>query len=132
MNRKEFLSLCSLLAIVPACRYDKGDTVVRQVLLEADLNSELLSIGAYKINATVGLFVRRKTAGNTPRDFDCYWMICTNAKCFVQYREQQEQFTCPCHGSVFNRHGQPIQGPAAAALEKITVDISRSQLRVYG
>lgn len=131
MNRKEFLSLVGIPVLSLACRHQREEMPARQLLLEADLTQELLTIGSYKTNATVGLFLRRKSAGNTPQDFDCFWMICTHAKCFVAYAAQDEKFTCPCHGSIFDRQGSVLQGPAAAPLERKEVEITGSMLKVY-
>jgi Rieske Fe-S protein len=131
MNRKDFLCLIASPVLAATCKHKPDEVVERQLLLEADLTRELLTIGSYKMNATVGLFVTRKGSSNTPADFDCFWTICTHASCFVQYREQQERFVCPCHGSMFNKQGQVLQGPAADQLERKMVEIRGSLLTVF-
>lgn len=131
MNRKEFLTALGTPLLAAACQHRKGDEQVRTVLLEANLATELLAVGAYKINPTVGLFVQRTGATNTVLDFVCFWMICTHARCFVDYKASQAQFTCPCHGSIFDQNGQSLQGPAAAQLERKQFVIAASVLRVF-
>lgn len=131
MNRKHFLLLFASPVMANSCRHKPAEIVERQLLLEADLAHELLSIGSYKMNASIGLFVYRKGSTNMPADFECFWTICTHARCFVQYKEQQEQFVCPCHGSMFNKHGQVLQGPAAEQLERKTVEIKGTILQVF-
>ena len=131
MNRKDFLALGTLPLFAAACKHRPADEVTWKLLLEADLTRELLAIGSYKMNTIVGLFVTRTGSGNTPADFDCFWTICTHASCFVQYREPQEEFVCPCHGSVFNKTGAVLQGPAAAPLEHKQVEVNVSMLRVF-
>ena len=132
MNRKAFLQLLTLPLTVAACRFDNGDTKQRVPLLEADLSRELLQVGDYKQNTTVGLFVRRQSGGNTAQDFACFWTICTHARCPVVYQAAGGQFHCPCHGSLFDGEGRVLQGPAADRLQQQPVEISGNLLRVYG
>ena len=42
--------------------------------------------------------------------------ICTHLGCTVQWRPDERQFTCPCHGSHFDEAGSVISGPAPRAL----------------
>ena len=132
MNRKEFLRLVALPIAAAACRDQKEESIpARTIVLEADLTKELLTIGSFKTNTTIGVFVRRKTGGNTAQDFECMWMICTHAGCVVTYKEPDEKFICPCHGSIFDKAGDVLQGPAAARLEMAIVETNASILRVY-
>jgi len=131
MNRKDFLALATSPLFAAACKHGPADEVTRKLLLEADLTRELLAIGSYKMNTAVGLFATRTGNGNTTADFDCFWTICTHASCFVQYREREEEFVCPCHGSVFDRIGNVLQGPAAERLERKKIEINGSMLRVF-
>lgn len=55
------------------------------------------------------LFVIR--SGN---DFHVISAICTHLGCTVQWRG--DEFACPCHGSVFNRQGAVLGGPAPRPL----------------
>lgn len=45
---------------------------------------------------------------------------CPHAGCEVDYKEGQEEFECPCHGSKFDIEGNVIAGPAEDNLEKKT------------
>jgi cytochrome b6-f complex iron-sulfur subunit len=42
---------------------------------------------------------------------------CTHLGCAVPWSEEEEQFHCPCHGSLFNRHGEVTGGPAPRPLD---------------
>ena len=47
--------------------------------------------------------------------------ICTHSGCTVGYSVQNNNFPCPCHGSVFNTNGSVANGPATQALKQYGV-----------
>ncbi len=47
--------------------------------------------------------------------------ICTHQACTVGYSVQNDNFPCPCHGSVFNSNGSVANGPATQPLKQYTV-----------
>ncbi len=46
---------------------------------------------------------------------------CTHQGCTVGYSVQNNNFPCPCHGSVFNANGSVAVGPATSPLKQYTV-----------
>lgn len=52
-----------------------------------------------------------------------YWK-CVHLGCTVPWNEPSGQFQCPCHGSIYDRHGVRIAGPAPRPLDlmKVTVE----------
>jgi cytochrome b6-f complex iron-sulfur subunit len=48
--------------------------------------------------------------------------ICTHQACTVGYSVQNNNFPCPCHGSVFNTNGSVAVGPATSPLKQYTVN----------
>ena len=48
-----------------------------------------------------------------------YVPVCTHLGCILHYNEKEHTFVCPCHGSIFNAHGQVEEGPALYDLEKV-------------
>jgi cytochrome b6-f complex iron-sulfur subunit len=59
---------------------------------------------------------------NTGNDtFVALSSICTHNACTVNYSAQNNNFPCPCHGSVFNADGSVANGPATQPLEEYTV-----------
>ena len=57
--------------------------------------------------------------------------VCTHLGCTVGYFQSDEQFHCPCHGSVFSADGKVLHGPAPRPLEWFEVTLARDgQLRV--
>jgi cytochrome b6-f complex iron-sulfur subunit len=47
-------------------------------------------------------------------------LICTHLGCTVNVTPGE--LVCPCHGSVFDRHGKVLKGPANRALERFVVE----------
>jgi cytochrome b6-f complex iron-sulfur subunit len=48
---------------------------------------------------------------------------CTHLGCGVPFCDSSGQFECPCHGSVFNRAGDHLAGPAPRGLDQYKVEI---------
>jgi len=48
---------------------------------------------------------------------------CTHLKCRVPYCASSGRFECPCHGSVFNRAGDYLAGPAPRGLDRYPVAV---------
>ncbi len=62
------------------------------------------------------------------------WQRCTHLGCTVPWREEEGEFHCPCHSSLFDRTGIVLGGPAPRPLTlfpaslkdgKLVVDTSR-------
>jgi len=49
-----------------------------------------------------------------------YWK-CVHLGCTVPWNEAEGQFHCPCHGSIYNRDGVRIAGPAPRPLDIMAI-----------
>jgi cytochrome b6-f complex iron-sulfur subunit len=49
------------------------------------------------------------------------WHRCTHLGCTVPWREDEGQFHCPCHSSLFNPVGEVTGGPAPRPLDLFPV-----------
>lgn len=58
------------------------------------------------------------------------WQRCTHLGCTVPWREDENQFHCPCHSSLFNREGEVIGGPAPRPLDIFPIEIVDGQVIV--
>lgn len=47
--------------------------------------------------------------------------VCTHMGCINHWNEVEISWDCPCHGSRFSIDGEVLEGPAYAALKKVTV-----------
>ena len=48
---------------------------------------------------------------------------CTHQGCEVPWEEDEQRFHCPCHGSVFDRNGDRVSGPADRPLDLVEVEV---------
>ena len=58
------------------------------------------------------------------------WQRCTHLGCTVPWREDEGQFHCPCHSSLFNRQGEVTGGPAPRPLDIFPVSLQDGNLIV--
>ena len=58
------------------------------------------------------------------------WHRCTHLGCTVPWREDEGQFNCPCHSSLFNRQGEVTGGPAPRPLDIFPVSLKDGNLVV--
>ena len=49
--------------------------------------------------------------------FLAMWWRCTHLGCTVPWRNDENEFHCPCHGSLFNQKGEVLGGPAPRPLD---------------
>lgn len=57
-------------------------------------------------------------------------LVCTHLGCTVNVTPQE--LVCPCHGSVFDRRGKVLKGPAAQPLRRLAVEERGDSLVVLG
>ena len=58
------------------------------------------------------------------------WQKCTHLGCAVPWIEEEKQFHCPCHGSLFNEVGEVTSGPAPRPLDTFPIDIRSGEIWV--
>jgi cytochrome b6-f complex iron-sulfur subunit len=101
------------------------------------------SVGDFKLGD-----VKQVTEGKfwltvVPEGFIALWWKCPHLGCTVPWRENDPamsgdefmdngkgRFNCPCHGSIYNRYGQIIQGPAPRPMDRFPVRIEGDKIRV--
>ncbi len=65
--------------------------------------------------------------------FVAFSAVCTHLRCSVQYEASTVEFSCPCHGGVFDaRTGNVLAGPPPLPLRPISVQIVNGQIRIRG
>jgi cytochrome b6-f complex iron-sulfur subunit len=77
--------------------------------------SDLKNAGSFVIAS--GVIVANSDGNN----YVALSSICTHQACTVGYSVQNNNFPCPCHGSVFNSNGSVANGPATQPLKQYTV-----------
>jgi len=63
-----------------------------------------------------GIIVANTSAGYVALD-----NTCTHQGCSIGYSSPNNNFPCPCHGSVFSPTGSVVNGPATVALKSYSV-----------
>lgn len=58
------------------------------------------------------------------------WHRCTHLGCTVPWREDEGQFHCPCHSSIFNNVGEVLSGPAPRPMDLFPIEIEDGQVVV--
>jgi cytochrome b6-f complex iron-sulfur subunit len=46
---------------------------------------------------------------------------CTDLGCLVSWSKERQQFLCPCHRGVYDRHGKNIAGPPPRPLDRFEI-----------
>lgn len=67
---------------------------------------------------SVRSFDEHKTYVVRQRDGSFYAMssVCTHLGCLTAWKSTEDAAACPCHGSLFSRHGEVLAGPAPSPL----------------
>lgn len=58
---------------------------------------------------------------NTDEGVTALYTVCTHLGCLYGWREQENKFVCPCHGSQFDKDGDYILGPAPRSLDRFAM-----------
>jgi len=67
---------------------------------------------------------------NNGDEYVAYSLTCTHLGCMVE--EDGIGFTCPCHGSRFDKDGIVLEGPAQKPLRQLRVErMENNTLRLY-
>jgi cytochrome b6-f complex iron-sulfur subunit len=82
-----------------------------------------LTNASYTALNNVGGFVvvQGIIVANTASGYVALDSTCTHLGCTVAYSSTNNNFPCPCHGSVFSAAGSVVTGPATTALKSYTV-----------
>jgi menaquinol-cytochrome c reductase iron-sulfur subunit len=65
---------------------------------------------------------------NNKRDITAFSPLCTHLGCAYRWEAQKNEFSCPCHGSVFNVQGDVIAGPANRPLDRYSTRVEGNRL----
>jgi menaquinol-cytochrome c reductase iron-sulfur subunit len=56
---------------------------------------------------------------------------CPHLGCHVEFRDDKQQFLCPCHGGIFDKDGNVISGPPPRGLDRIATRIEAGKVDVH-
>lgn len=112
------LESCSKSAEVPT------PTAGFTVDLSSAANSALKTTGGFIL--TKGIYIIC-TAQST---YIALSSVCTHQGCIVNYSTANKQFSCPCHGGLYDSSGKVLSGPPPAPLKQYQVAVSGSTMTV--
>ncbi len=78
------------------------------------------------LEAPAGLIL---LADGTPKAF---YLACTHFGCIVSWREEEQDFYCPCHAGIFAPDGSVVAGPPPKPLVELKVTEEGDELFVEG
>jgi cytochrome b6-f complex iron-sulfur subunit len=58
---------------------------------------------------------------NTQEGAFALYKVCTHLGCLYNWKDQDNKFVCPCHGSQFQKNGTYIQGPAPRSVDRFVM-----------
>jgi cytochrome b6-f complex iron-sulfur subunit len=97
-------------------------------LFTVDLGSSIKHVGDSTVSN--GVIVARIAADNAAGSFVAVQVACTHEGGTLGYNSNQGLFVCPLHGSVFNKSGSVVQGPATTSLKQYNISVTGSTLSV--
>ena len=62
------------------------------------------------------------------RKVTAYSPLCTHLGCAYRWEATKREFVCPCHGSVFDREGKVLAGPAERPLDRYATKLEGNRL----
>lgn len=143
MKRKDFVVrlvkgstlLFSVPVILQSCEKNETDGIKddddeeeENDDLVLDLNdskfSNLKNDGGFVVESNI---IIANTGNN---NFVALSSICTHNGCTIGYSSSENNFPCPCHGSIFSTSGSVLQGPADTSLEQYTATIDGDSLTI--
>jgi cytochrome b6-f complex iron-sulfur subunit len=84
----------------------------------------------FAINSVNRILAGRFFIARSPEGFLALWQKCTHLGCAVPWVEEEGQFHCPCHGSLFDRHGEVLGGPAPRPMDIFPVSVRSGEVWV--
>jgi cytochrome b6-f complex iron-sulfur subunit len=84
----------------------------------------------FAINSINRVLAGRFYISRTEDGILALWQKCTHLGCAVPWVEEEGQFHCPCHGSLYNEVGEVIGGPAPRPMDTFPVAIRSGEVWV--
>jgi cytochrome b6-f complex iron-sulfur subunit len=112
-RRKFIITLIGLLAT--------GGFLRRYLSAAPPAKKVLLSVARDEIPSRGALVYRQSRVALIRQDdgIIALSLVCTHLGCTVAVTA--EELVCPCHGSIFDRQGRVVKGPADRPLERLSV-----------
>jgi menaquinol-cytochrome c reductase iron-sulfur subunit len=84
--------------------------------------------GWEKVRQQHAVWVRRM--GDSEPEITVLSPICPHLGCPINWRPDQSQFLCPCHGGVFSPQGRTLGGPPPRSMDPLPLQVRNGRLLV--
>ena len=125
-SRREFFSIIGFFGI--ACgiigyAFSALRFIFPNVLYEPPTSFKIGKPEQYKLNSPIFIKERNIFVFYDSKGIYSISSKCTHLGCNVRWKQDQEIFDCPCHGSIFFKDGNVKEGPAPRRLEWYAVGL---------
>jgi cytochrome b6-f complex iron-sulfur subunit len=132
LNRRDFLSRSALAAAALVVLDGCGDGQIgpAAVTLGTGTTIRLSDFPQLaNVGVVVGITAERALVRTSATEFLGLSRVCTHQGCLTDIRNNE--FECPCHGSIFSSNGSVVRGPNIASppigpLEKLTTTYNQA------
>jgi menaquinol-cytochrome c reductase iron-sulfur subunit len=83
--------------------------------------------GWERSSKSYGVFVLKSEDGKVEALSD----VCTHLSCRVNWKEEEQEFACPCHAASFDRDGNLKSGPPPRPMDRYETRLEEDQLFIY-
>ena len=125
---------------LPAVGYFLGPALQGQAAKDREIEAGLLenypegvptlfSFNITKVNGwertvnSYGVYVLRRGA-----EVKIFSNVCTHLSCRVKWREDKQEYTCPCHDAAFDIDGGIVHGPPPRPLDELAGTVREGKL----
>ncbi|MEJ2012619.1 MAG: ubiquinol-cytochrome c reductase iron-sulfur subunit [Anaerolineales bacterium] len=84
-------------------------------------------VGWERTANSYGVYVVRK-AGDS---YDVFSNVCTHLSCRVSWKEDENEYVCPCHDGRFAKDGSIISGPQPRPLNRFEYKIEEGTIYIH-
>jgi cytochrome b6-f complex iron-sulfur subunit len=97
------------------------------------------NVGDFKVGQVTKVTEGKFYLSRVPEGFLALWQKCPHLGCTVPWRDNDRsedsieptgRFNCPCHGSIYDRYGQIITGPAPRPMDMFPITIRDGRIYV--
>jgi menaquinol-cytochrome c reductase iron-sulfur subunit len=71
-------------------------------------------VGWERTANSYGVYVVRKSGG----EYDVFSNVCTHLSCRVSWKDDVQEYVCPCHDGRFTKDGEIVSGPQPRPLDR--------------
>lgn len=147
MGRRRFCAgVCGLVALAACGGADHGDASRDPadgctdlppgdddgwVSVPVEDYPELLEVGGQASISVPERLLQVVVAQVAPDCFVAVWRICPHGACDLEWRPDEVDLWCPCHGSRFDLDGTLLQGPAERDARTFPAEVRDGMLRIH-